>query len=114
MENSVLDVVGFMDPTLTTSALLMTSSNKLIFCRLIKYKIISIENGYKGKSLLNRNPLLQRINVEIWRRNLYFDFLQILYGLIIKLKLQKIHTTSLIEKDKKDKELTQKKFITKW
>ena len=44
MEKSVLDVVGILDPSLIKSALLMMS-NMLIFCRLLKYKIISLENG---------------------------------------------------------------------
>ena len=38
IENSVLDVLGVLDPPLITSGRLMTS-NKLIFCRLLKYKI---------------------------------------------------------------------------
>ena len=36
VENSILYVVGILDPPLVTSGLLMMS-NKLIFCRLLKY-----------------------------------------------------------------------------
>ena len=46
IENTVLDVLGVLDPPLITSGLLMASNN-LIFCRLLKYKIISLENGCK-------------------------------------------------------------------
>ena len=56
IENSLLDVLRVLDPPLITSGLL-TTSNKLIFCRLLKYKIISLENGYI---------------VEASRENLYF------------------------------------------
>ena len=37
IENSILDDLGVLDPPLITSALLMMS-NKLIFCRVFKYK----------------------------------------------------------------------------
>ena len=37
IENSVLDDLGVLDPPLITSALSMMS-NKLIFCRVFKYK----------------------------------------------------------------------------
>ena len=56
IENSLLDVLRVLDPPLITSGLLMTS-NQLIFCRLLKYKIISLENGCV---------------VEASRENLYF------------------------------------------
>ena len=46
IENSVLDDLGVLAPPLITSSLLMTS-NKVIFCRVFKYKTISLENGSK-------------------------------------------------------------------
>ena len=46
IQNSVLDVLEVLDLPLITSGLLMTS-NKQIFCGLLKYNIISLENGCK-------------------------------------------------------------------
>ena len=46
IENSVLDVLEVLDPPVITLGLLMTS-NKLIFYRLLKHKIISFESGCK-------------------------------------------------------------------
>ena len=49
IENCVLDVLGILDPPLVTSGSSMTS-NKLIFCRLLKYRIISLESGCNVKT----------------------------------------------------------------
>ena len=49
IQNSALDIAWVLDSPLITSGLSITS-NKLIFCRLLKYKIIPLENGYKVES----------------------------------------------------------------
>ena len=46
IKNSVLDNMGVLDLPLIMPGL-FTTSDKLIFHRLIKYKIISLENGCK-------------------------------------------------------------------
>ena len=65
IENSVLQVVGVLDPPLITTGLLVVS-NKLIFCRLLKYKIIFFQNGCKVSllELFTRNPLLQLFKLD--------------------------------------------------
>ena len=44
---TTLTLTKVLDPPLITSGLLLTS-NKLILCRLLKYKIISTENDHKA------------------------------------------------------------------
>ena len=50
IENSALDVLGVLDPSLITLSLLLITSSKLFFCRLFKYKIVSLEDGCKIKT----------------------------------------------------------------
>ena len=56
LENSILDAVGALNPPLITSGLLLTS-NKLILCRLLKYKIISFENDRNVETSLENFSL---------------------------------------------------------
>ena len=62
---------------------------------------------------LNVNQVLLYVYIYIYiytyKFLLYFDFLQIFYGLTKKPTVQKLYSTRLIKKDKEDKEQTQKK-----
>ena len=51
-----------------------------------------------------------KLNVKTFKISLYFDLLQIFYGLTMKRKAYKLYTTRLIKKHKKGKRYTQKKY----
>ena len=59
IKKSVLDVLGVLNRSMITSGLLMTSK-KLIFCRLLKYKTISLENDRKVETSPENLSLYQR------------------------------------------------------
>ena len=65
IENSVLDVLRVLDLPLITSGLIVTSNNS-IFCRLLKYKIISLVNGCKIETIYLYNILSIYINMNIY------------------------------------------------
>ena len=65
IENSVLDLLRVLDPPLITSALIVTPNNS-IFCRLLKYKIISLANGCKIETIYLYNILAIHINMNIY------------------------------------------------
>ena len=56
------------------------------------------------------NVTIYKFNNETLNVLLYSDFLQILYGLTMKPKVQKLYTTRLIKKNRKFKQQTQKKY----
>ena len=80
IENSVLDALVFLDPPLIKSGLLM-ASNKLVFYRLLKYKIISPENGCKVEtslenlSLYTKNPLFKLFKLLLLLKTVYINCL---------------------------------------
>ena len=68
IENSVLDAVGVLDPLLITSGLLMVS-NKLIFCRLRKYKIICLWK--RPQSWIKTGKLVSLREISFFNRSNY-------------------------------------------
>ena len=75
IENFALDVLGILGPPLITSCLLMSSMN-LGFCRLFKYKILSLENSQKVHT--------NRENLNIYTRNLMYMYEMHISNEIIK------------------------------
>ena len=65
IENSVLDVWGVLYLPLIVSRLLITL-NKLIFCRLLKHKIIPLENGCKVET--------NRENLSLYQKSPFSSF----------------------------------------